>query len=409
MKQSKLFTKTIKELPKDEASYNALTLIRAGFIDKAAAGVYSFLPLGWRVLNKIRHIIIEEMEAISGQEISMPALAPRENWQTTGRWDDLDILFKISGSDNKEYALNPTHEEMITPLAKKFIFSYRELPFAVFQIQTKFRNEKRAKAGLLRGREFLMKDLYSFHSSQEDLDSYYELATRAYYNIFKRLGLGDKTYLTYASGGSFSKYSHEFQTLTESGEDLIYICDKCKVAVNKEIISEQSVCPQCGNKELRETKAVEVGNIFKLGTRFSAPFSLNFQAADGSKQNVIMGCYGIGLSRILGTVVEVCHDEKGIIWPESIAPFRVHLISLNKNDEAEKIYQSLLDSGVEVLFDDRDLSAGEKFADADLIGCPYRLVVSEKSLAQGGVELKRRSNKESEIIDLDKITLYFSK
>lgn len=409
MKQSKLFTKTIKELPKDETSYNALTLIRAGFIDKAAAGVYSFLPLGWRVLNKIRHIIIEEMEAISGQEISMPALAPRENWQTTGRWDDLDILFKISGSDNKEYALNPTHEEMITPLAKKFIFSYRELPFAVFQIQTKFRNEKRAKAGLLRGREFLMKDLYSFHSSQEDLDSYYELATRAYYNIFKRLGLGDKTYLTYASGGSFSKYSHEFQTLTESGEDLIYICDKCKVAVNKEIISEQSVCPQCGNKELRETKAVEVGNIFKLGTRFSAPFSLNFQAADGSKQNVIMGCYGIGLSRILGTVVEVCHDEKGIIWPESIAPFRVHLISLNKNDEAEKIYQSLLDSGVEVLFDDRDLSAGEKFADADLIGCPYRLVVSEKSLAQGGVELKRRSNKESEIIDLDKITLYFSK
>jgi prolyl-tRNA synthetase len=409
MKQSKLFTKTIKELPKDEASYNALTLIRAGFIDKAAAGVYSFLPLGWRVLNKIRHIIIEEMEAISGQEISMPALAPRENWQTTGRWDDLDILFKISGSDNKEYALNPTHEEMITPLAKKFIFSYRELPFAVFQIQTKFRNEKRAKAGLLRGREFLMKDLYSFHSSQEDLDSYYELATRAYYNIFERLGLGDKTYLTYASGGSFSKYSHEFQTLTESGEDLIYICDKCRVAVNKEIISEQSVCPQCGNKELRETKAVEVGNIFKLGTRFSAPFSLNFQAADGSKQNVIMGCYGIGLSRILGTVVEVCHDEKGIIWPESIAPFRVHLISLNKNDEAEKIYQSLLDSGVEVLFDDRDLSAGEKFADADLIGCPYRLVVSEKSLAQGGVELKRRSNKESEIIDLDKITLYFSK
>jgi len=409
MKQSKLFTKTIKELPKDEASYNALTLIRAGFIDKAAAGVYSFLPLGWRVLNKIRHIIIEEMEAISGQEISMPALAPRENWQTTGRWDDLDILFKISGSDNKEYALNPTHEEMITPLAKKFIFSYRELPFAVFQIQTKFRNEKRAKAGLLRGREFLMKDLYSFHSSQEDLDSYYELATRAYYNIFKRLGLGDETYLTYASGGSFSKYSHEFQTLTESGEDLIYICDKCKVAVNKEIISEQSVCPQCGNKELRETKAVEVGNIFKLGTRFSAPFSLNFQAADGSKQNVIMGCYGIGLSRILGTVVEVCHDEKGIIWPESIAPFRVHLISLNKNDEAEKIYQSLLDSGVEVLFDDRDLSAGEKFADADLIGCPYRLVVSEKSLAQGGVELKHRSAKESEIIDLDKVISYFSK
>lgn len=407
MKQSQLFTKTIKELPKDETSYNAITLIRAGFIDKAAAGVYSFLPLGWRVLNKIRQIIVEEMEGISGQEINMSALAPKEYWQTSGRWNDLDILFKISGSDNKEYALNPTHEEMVTPLVKKFVHSYRELPFSVFQIQTKFRNEKRAKAGLLRGREFLMKDLYSFHASQEDLDDYYKLATEAYYKVFKRCGLGDMTYLTYASGGSFSKYSHEFQTLTEAGEDLIYICDECKVAVNKEIISEQPACPLCDKSELREEKAAEVGNIFKLGNRFSSPFSLNFQDKDGSKKDVIMGCYGIGLSRILATVVEVCHDDRGIIWPENIAPFKVHLVSLNKNEEADRVYQELKDNNIEVLYDNRDMSAGEKFADSDLIGCPYRLIVSAKSLERGGFELKRRDSKEGEIIKGADIISYF--
>lgn len=403
MKQTKLFTKTIKELPKDEASYNAKTLIRAGFIDKAAAGVYSFLPLGWRVISKIREIIREEMEAISGQEINMPALAPKENWEATGRWEDLDILFRISASDNKEYALNPTHEEVITPLAKKFILSYKELPFALFQIQTKFRNEKRAKSGLLRGREFLMKDLYSFHTNQEDLDSYYETAIKAYYNVFARCGLKDNTYLTYASGGSFSKYSHEFQTLIDSGEDLIYICPKCEVAVNKEIISEQDSCPKCGNKDLKEEKATEVGNIFKLGTKFSEPFDFNFQDNTGEKKPVIMGCYGIGLSRIMGTVVEVCHDESGIIWPENIAPYKVHLLSLNQNDEAEKIYQELTKENIEVLYDDRDMSAGEKFADSDLIGCPYRIIVSKKSIASGGVEIKRRDSEESKIVSFNEI------
>src|SRR5680860_873 len=407
MKQTKLFTKTIKEIPKDETSFNAQTLIRAGFIDKTAAGVYSFLPLGWRVLNKIRNIIILEMENISGQEINMPSLAPKENWQKTGRWESLDILFKTSASDNKEYALSPTHEEVVTPLAKKFISSYRELPFAVFQIQTKFRNEKRAKAGLLRGREFLMKDLYSFHADQSDLDKYYEIAISAYHKIFKKVGLSDITYLTYASGGSFSKYSHEFQTLTEAGEDLIYICPACKIAVNKEIIVEQDSCPTCGNKDLKEEKAVETGNIFKLGTKFSEPFDMNYQTQDGAKQPVIMGCYGMGLSRILGTVVEVCHDEKGIIWPEEIAPYKVHLLSLNENEVADKLYEELKEKGIEVLYDDRDVSAGEKFADSDLMGCPYRLIVSKKSISAGGVELKRRNAEESEIVALDKVSNFF--
>lgn len=403
MKQSRLFTRTVKELPKDEASFNAQALIRAGFVDKLSAGVYSFLPLGWKVLNKIRNIIIEEMEAIDGQELSLPALAPKENWQATGRWETIDVLFKTQGSDDKEYALNPTHEEIATPLAKKFIFSYRELPMAFFQIQTKFRNEKRAKSGLMRGREFLMKDLYSFHANQEDLDNYYERATAAYQNIFNRLGLGDLTYLTFASGGSFSKYSHEFQTLTPAGEDLIYICKDCKVAVNKEIIAEQSTCPKCGNKNLQEEKAVEVGNIFKLGTKFSQPFGLQYQAADGSKQDVIMGCYGLGLSRVLGTIVEVCHDEKGIIWPTSIAPFKVHLLSLKENEAAEKIYNELSAQGIEVLYDDRDLQAGEKFADADLIGCPYRVVVSKKTLESGSVEIKKRSEEKSELVSMENL------
>lgn len=398
MKQSQLFTKTIKELPKDEASYNAQALIRAGFVDKSAAGVYSFLPLGWKVINKIRNIICEEMEAIDGQEINMPSLAPKENWQATGRWDTLDVLFKTSGSDEKEYALNPTHEEVVTPLAKKFITSYRELPLAVFQIQNKFRNEKRAKSGLLRGREFLMKDLYSFHADQADLDNYYERVIVAYNNIFRRFGLGKKTYLTYASGGSFSKYSHEFQTLTAAGEDIIYVCDDCQMAINKEIIADQNTCPKCGKANLREDKAVEVGNIFKLGTKYSEPFDLKYQDKDGEKKMVIMGCYGLGLSRALGTIVEICHDDKGIIWPEAVAPFKVHLLSLGENEKADKIYNDLQKEGVEVLYDDRDLSAGEKFVDADLIGCPYRLVISKKSLENGGLELKRRNEKEVSII-----------
>ncbi|MBU4346930.1 prolyl-tRNA synthetase [Patescibacteria group bacterium] len=426
MLQSKLFTKTVKELPKDEISFNAQTLIRAGFIDKVTAGVYTFLPLGLKVHNKICDIIREEMNAIGGQEILMPALTPKNVWQTTDRWDSFDALFKLAGVDKKEYALGATHEEIITPLVKKYIFSYKELPVYIYQIQTKFRNELRAKAGLIRGREFSMKDLYSFHKDEEDLDKYYEIAKKAYFKIYDRCGLSDKTYLTFATGGAFSKYSHEFQTLTSAGEDTIYICDDCKIAINEEIIKEQETCPKCGGKKFRKEKAVEVGNIFKLGARFSKPFGLQFINEGGKKQDVIMGCYGMGPSRVMATIVEVHHDGRGIIWPEEIAPFVASLLKIknqkspaarraagqakikNIDEISNKIYTDLQAHGVEVLYDDREnISAGEKFADADLIGCPYRIVVSEKTLAKDSVEVKRRDSEKCEFVKLKEIINYF--
>jgi len=407
MKQSFLFTKTIKELPKDETSYNAQTLMRAGFIDKVGAGIYTFLPLGLKVLNKINNIIREEINAVGGQEVLMPALTPKEVWQTTDRWDNFDALFKLAGSDDKEYAMGATHEEIVTPLAQKFTLSYRDLPFAIYQIQTKFRNEKRAKAGLLRGREFSMKDLYSFHVSQEDLDIYYEKVKQAYFNIYKRLGLGEITHLTYSSGGAFSKYSHEFQTICSAGEDLIYVCQKCKTAINREIIEEQKDCPECGGHDFKEEKAIEVGNIFKLGTKFSKPFGFQYKNQFGDIGDIIMGCYGIGPSRILGTIVEVYHDDRGIVWPENIAPFSIHLISLKQNDEAERIYQSLISAGFEVLYDDRDeISAGEKFADADLIGCPIRLVLSSKTLSDDKIEIKLRKEDDIKTVEIKDLITY---
>jgi prolyl-tRNA synthetase len=408
MRQSQLFTKTVKELPKDETSYNAQALIRAGFIDKVGAGVYSYLPLGLRVLNKINTIIREEIEAIGGQEILMTSLVPKENWQTSGRWETFDVLFRLIGNDKKEYALGATHEEIVSPLAQKFIFSYKDLPFGVYQIQTKFRNEKRAKAGLLRGREFLMKDLYSFHVDQADLDAYYDRAIAAYFKIYERLGLKEVTYLTYASGGSFAKYSHEFQTLADAGEDLIYVCEKCRVAVNREIIGEQDTCPVCGNKKLVEKKAIEVGNIFKLGTKFSEPFGVKYKDQAGLEQTAVMGCYGIGPSRLMGTLVEIYHDAKGIIWPDSVAPYHVHLLSLNENEQADAIYDDLVKRGIEVLYDDREMSAGEKFADADLIGCSYRVIVSKKSLAVGSVELKARSAVDSQLVKIGELAAKLS-
>ncbi|MDP1845284.1 MAG: aminoacyl--tRNA ligase-related protein [Candidatus Moranbacteria bacterium] len=409
MKQSQLFTKTQKNAPKDEMSLNAQLLIRGGFVDKLMAGAYTILPLGWRVMKKIENIIREEIDAIGGQEIFMPALQPKENWERTGRWSTMDDLYKVKDSSDREFALGATHEEVISPLVKKFINSYKDLPFSAYQIQSKFRMELRAKSGILRGREFMMKDLYSFHLDQEDLNNYYEKAKKAYKNIFERVGIGDKTFVTFASGGSFSKYSHEFQTLTEAGEDIIYICNKCNLAINKEIKSETPQCPDCQGSDFREEKAVEVGNIFKLGTKYSAPFNLAVDNKQGEKVTLIMGCYGIGLQRLMGTIVEVDNDEKGIIWPESIAPFKVHLVSLGKNEEAEKIYQDLLKKNIEVLYDDRDVSAGEKFADTDLIGLPYRVVVSEKSLKSGGAEIKKRPEPKGEIIPTDKIAAELSK
>ncbi|MEK7664856.1 MAG: aminoacyl--tRNA ligase-related protein, partial [Patescibacteria group bacterium] len=304
MLQSKMFYKTIKERSAEAEAVSHDLLTRAGFVDQLIAGVYTFLPLGFIVLKKIENIIRKNIELAGGQEVLMPVLQPKENWQKTGRWETLDILFKIKGGNDKEYALGPTHEEVVSPLAKKIVFSYKDLPFYLFQIQTKFRNELRAKSGILRTREFLMKDLYSFHATQEDIDNYYEKMLKVYFNIFKECGIyrGGKnplTYRTLASGGSFAKYSDEFQTVTEAGEDIIYICKKCLTAINKEIIGENKNCPNCKASDWEEKKAIEVGNIFKLGTKYSLPFDLKFKDKDGREKPVIMGCYGIGLSRLM--------------------------------------------------------------------------------------------------------------
>jgi prolyl-tRNA synthetase len=398
MKQSNFFTKIVKEIPKDEDSYNAQTLIRAGFIDKLSAGIYSYLPLGKKVIDKICQIIREEINKVGGQEISMPALSPKEVWQKTARWDNFDVLFKLSASDKKDYALGATHEEIVTPLVQKFVSSYKDLPVAVYQIQTKFRNEKRAKAGLMRGREFLMKDLYSFHADQADLDSYYEKVKQAYFNIYNRLGIGKNTYLTYASGGDFSKYSHEFQTLSPVGEDKIFICKNCQIAINQEIIEEQNICPECGKNNFKSETAIEVGNIFKLGNRFSRAFKFYYSSKEGEKKDIIMGCYGLGISRVLATIVENCHDQNGLIWPEAITPFSVHLISLGVDKEAQQLYDKLKEIGADVLYDNRDISAGIKFAEADLIACSLRIVISKKTLAKNLVEIKKRKGKEGKLI-----------
>lgn len=410
MKQSQLVTKTQKANAQQDPSINAQLLERAGYISKLMAGVYTFLPLGLKVLTKIENIVREEMDALGGQEILMPGLQPKENWEKTGRWDKVDILFKLKGAGDRDLCLGPTHEEVVTPLLATFIQSYKDLPKHVYQVQTKFRNEARPKSGLLRGREFRMKDLYSFHANEQDLDIYYDKVKASYLKIFARCGLGDLTYLTYASGGTFSKYSHEFQTITPYGEDIIFVCNKCNVAINKEIIEELNKCLNCSNADLKSEKAIEVGNIFNLKTRFSDAFDLTYTDNNDEQKPVLMGCYGLGTSRLMGTIVEVLHDERGIIWPKEIAPFDIHLISLVKEagdlDKVNKVYHELQNSGFDVLYDDRNVQAGEKFADADLLGMPLRLVLSNKTLAQNSAEVKLRNKTESQLISLDKLIEY---
>ncbi len=421
MKQSQLFTKTKKESPADEVALNAELLIKAGFINKEMAGVYDFLPLGLRVLNKIIGIIREEMNAIGGQEIFMSALQRKELWEITDRWNDekIDIWFKTnlkidSDSDTnrpKELGLGFTHEEPITNMLEQFISSYRDLPFSVYQFQTKFRNEKRPKSGIMRTREFIMKDLYSFSRNEEEHNQFYELTKKAYKNIFKRVGIGHLTYLTFASGGVFSKYSHEFQTITSTGEDIIYVDENKGIAINKEVYTDEVIENLGLSKDaLVENKAVEVGNIFTLGLRFSDPLNLKYQDGKGEKKSIFMGSYGIGPARIMGTVVEVLSDDKGIIWPESIAPFKVHLLSIGEDSdvakEAESLYQDFLSKDIEILYDDRpDIGAGEKFADADLIGIPYRVVVSKRSLADGGYEIKKRTEESGKIVSREDLLI----
>ena len=413
---SKLFTRTTKESASDTSSINADLLTRAGFVHKTMAGVYSYLPLGYRVIRKIEQIVREEMYRVDGQEVLMSALSPSESWQKTGRWDNtvFEALFHLPASGDKEYALNPTHEEIVVPLTQNYINSYKDLPIACYQIQTKFRNEPRAKSGVLRGREFIMKDLYSFHVSQEDLDAYYERVQGAYDKIFERLGLADITYLTYASGGSFSKYSHEYQVVLDQGEDHIFVSLEAekkgkRVAVNKEIYEEgKTECPETGGKSFREERASEAANIFKLGTKFSDPFGMKYTNDKGENHSVIMGCYGLGVSRMMGIIVEALSDDNGIVWPENVAPAQVHIVPIAKTTddesfkEAKKLYEKLQKSGTDCLFDDRiDGSVGSRLADADLIGVPKRIVVSPKTLEKGGVEVKLRSSGEESIVALD--------
>jgi prolyl-tRNA synthetase len=405
MRLSQLFTRTTKENPKDETSVNAQLLERGGFVYKNSAGIYTFLPLGWRVIQKIANIIREEMNEIGGQEIFMPALVEKKYWDATGRWD-VEIGFEARGKKDEKanFILGWSHEDILTAIVARYVSSYKDLPFSAYQIQTKFRNEPRAKSGLLRGREFMMKDMYSFHTSEEDLMEYYEKAKTAYHQIFHRCGLN--AIYTLAAGGVFTaNFTNEFQVVSDIGEDTIFVCTKCTYAENKEISKMQDggECPKCGGS-VKEEKSIEVGNIFPYGEKYSKAVDLKYVDENGGNKYVVTGAYGIGLGRLMGAAVEVYHDVNGIIWPEGIAPFKVHLVALDgAQKEAEEVYEKLVHkNGVEVLFDDREgKTAGEKFADADLIGCPIRLVVSPKTLQKNSIEVKRRNEKEAKLVGLD--------
>ena len=423
MKQTQLYTKTRKEAPSDETSKNAQLLIRAGFIHKEMAGVYTMLPLGLRVLTKIENIIRRNMDTI-GNELVMSALAPRELWEKTGRLDVVDVLMKTEPANkasqeksSNSYILNPTHEELITPIAAEHARSYKDLPIAFYQIQTKFRNEARAKSGLLRGREFRMKDLYSFHATKEDLQTYYEHAKKVYMDIYKELGIGNDTFITLSGGGDFTKdFSHEFQTTVEAGEDVIYLDRKSNIAYNKEVVTKDNEERLGVSFEtMEQVKACEVGNIFPLGTKFTEAFDYTYTNEHGEKKEVYMGCYGIGPSRLMGVITEKLADDKGLVWPASVAPFSLHLLLLSKDKEGEayklahSLYETLTQRGVEVLFDDREISPGEKFADSDLIGIPMRVVVSDKSIEKGGVEIKERVATEGSIITKEELLATYKK
>ncbi len=407
MRLTNLFTKTSKNSPADEVSKNAQLLIKAGFVYKEMAGVYAYLPLGKIVLDKIINIIREEMNLVGGMELSLTALQPKDIWEKSGRWDDkvMDVWFKTELAGGSLVGLAPTHEEPLTRLMKEFIHSYKDLPAYPYQFQIKFRNELRVKSGLMRGREFWMKDLYSFSRTTQEHEAFYEKITNAYLTVYERLGLGDLTYKTFASGGSFSKYSHEFQTISPVGEDKIYVNRDRRIAINEEVYNDD-VLSDLGlsRDELVEETAVEVGNIFTLGTRFSEPLELTFTDEDGSVKPVIMGSYGIGPSRLMGVIAEHFSDDKGLVWPEAIAPAKVYLIGIGSDEaitKADELYKELSDRAIEVIYDDRDLRPGQKFADAELMGIPYRVTVSDRLLAENNFELTVRSSGETIILTRD--------
>ena len=414
MRMSQLFTKTNKTAPAEEVSKNAQLLIQAGFIYKEMAGVYAYLPLGKRVLDNIVQIIRGEMNAIGGNEVSLTALQSRETWQASGRWDDevMDVWFKTRLANGSELGLAPTHEEPITKMMRGFIASYKDLPCYPYQFQIKFRNELRSKSGLMRGREFLMKDLYSFSRDRAEHDEFYEIISQAYGRIYERLGIGDITYKTFASGGSFSKYSHEFQTLSDVGEDTIYVHEGKKIAINQEVYTDEVLADLgVAADELVEKKAVEVGNIFTLGTKFSEALDLVYTDEQGHVQKVFMGSYGIGPSRVMGLIAEHFADDKGLVWSENIAPFKVHVVSIGEKGRelADKLYTELAGKGMEVLLDDRDERPGVKFADAELMGLPWRITISDRAINGDGLfELTERATGETKKLDYQQLVKFCS-
>lgn len=407
MRVSKLFTKTSKTVPADETARNARLLIQAGYVHKEMAGVYAYLPLGLRVLENIKQIVREEMDAIGGQELLMTTLQPSDIWQKTNRWDDdvVDNWFKTKLKSGTELGVGLTHEEPIVDALSPYVDSYKDLPLYVYQIAPKFRNELRAKSGLLRGREFIMKDMYSFARTQEEHDELYEKVAAAYTRVYERLGIGSTTYRTAADGGYFTeRFSDEYQTISDIGEDTVYVDEAKKLAINEEIYTDENLAKLGLKKEdLVEKKAVEVGNIFPLESKYSDALGLFYTDEKGQKQSIVMGCYGIGVSRLIGVIAEHFSDEKGLVWPENVAPFKVYLARLGTEDEviheADKLYDNLQESGISVLYDDRNARPGEKFADADLLGIPHRVVVSARTIQQGVFEYKMRTETDSRTVD----------
>lgn len=397
MRVSQLFTKTAKTAPADEVAKNAQLLIRAGYVYKVMAGVYAYTPLGLRVLDNIKRIVREEMNAIGGQEVIMSSLQRKETWESTGRWDDkvVDVWFKSKLKDDTEVGFGWSHEEAILEMMQQFVTSYKDLPASVYQFQTKLRNELRAKSGIMRGREFVMKDMYSLHATQDDMDAYYDRAIEAYRRCYERVGLGESTFLTFASGGAFTKFSHEFQTICEAGEDILFVNDDHSVAVNEEVLDDAAAELEIDKNALRPVKSAEVGNIFKFGTEKSEKMGIYFTDSDGAQKPIYLASYGIGITRLMGVIVEKFADEKGIVWPESIAPARVYLVRIGNEKAvaaADDLYRVLQDKGIDVLYDDRDERPGVKFADSELIGVPHRVTVSDRLLETGQVEYTRRDD-----------------
>lgn len=407
MRLSNNFTRTLREAPSDEKAKNAQLLIRAGYVYKVMAGVYAYTPLGLRVLENIKRIIREEMNAIDGQELIMSSLQPKETWDATGRWDDkvVDVWFKSALQDGTEVGFAWSHEEAIIEMMKQYIKSYKDLPASVYQFQTKMRNELRAKSGIMRGREFVMKDMYSMHASAEDCDAYYEKVIEAYKRIYERLGIGSSTFVTFASGGAFTKFSHEFQTICDAGEDTLYVNDDHSVAVNEEVLDDAAAELGIEKSSLKPVVSAEVGNIFKFGTEKSESMKFHYTGEDGRLHPIYLASYGVGITRAMGVIVEKFADDKGLVWPEVVAPAKVYLVQIGQESkmQADELYDELMKSGIEVIYDDRDERPGTKFADAELMGIPYRVTVSDRLMEQGKFEFVERTSGETTLLTKEEL------